>query len=189
MYLFLLLPKHSPVVSSSCMESLPMTTDDVPASVPSLVPVPLPQAINPLSFKLVAFDGEKYEKATRYVATCIDTWTETENPRLDVACPSVEGLAAYLDTTKANVERWRRDNPFFNELVEKVLNAQAVRLINGGLSGQYNPSIAKVMLSRHGYIEKGEVDFSSGGKPLPIPLLAFISVAPKVETITEIKTV
>jgi hypothetical protein len=54
-----------------------------------------------------------------------------------------------------------------------------VELINKGLKGEFNASIAKLMLANHGYCEKQILDHQSMGKgitakfkPMPIELVA-----------------
>ncbi len=50
---------------------------------------------------------------------------------------------------------------------EKILNEQYTRLINRGLAGEYNPTIAKLILTNnHGMKEKA--DITSGDKPIPL---------------------
>ena len=48
------------------------------------------------------------------------------------------------------------------------MSKQADRLLNNGLSGNYNPTIAKVMLTKHGYREG--IDNTTNDKDLPAPI-------------------
>ena len=112
--------------------------------------------IIPLAYKMEALTVEVQERSIGYLTTCQDSYVDEVNPRLDVQLPTLEGLAEHLNVPRSAIDRWRKDYPQFNAVCERVLNAQAVKLINGGLSGAYNPTITKVLLSKHGYIEKVE---------------------------------
>jgi hypothetical protein len=56
----------------------------------------------------------------------------------------------------------------FSDLMTRVRNEQAERLLNNGLAGKYNPVIAKVLLTKHGYVDKVETDLTHH---VPQPLL------------------
>lgn len=90
----------------------------------------------------------------------------------NVDLPSIEGLALHLGIHKDTLYDWEskctlenQDSLFWqiSDVLTKVRNEQARRLINGGLSGTYNSTIAKLLLSsKHDYVEKSDV--TSGGK-------------------------
>lgn len=76
---------------------------------------------------------------------------------LFVKLPSIEGLALHLHIRRSTVYEWVKDNPVFSDIVEDILTAQAERLINGGVSGRYNHSVSKLILTKHGYVDRAEV--------------------------------
>jgi len=82
--------------------------------------------------------------------------------------PTIEGLALYLGIYRGTIYAWDDDGnkPEFSNIVRECEMKQCSKLINSGLAGNYNASIAKLMLSKHDYIEKTKQDFTSGGKPL-----------------------
>jgi hypothetical protein len=124
------------------------------------------------------YSQEILEKAQEYLVSCIDEeydWTKTEGDkstsyehRIRVKLPSIEGLAKYLGVARSTVYLWEKDYPEFSDILEEILSEQAQRLINNGLSGDYNPTISKLILTKHGYSDKSETDITSGGKPIPI---------------------
>lgn len=60
--------------------------------------------------------------------------------------------------------------------LNKIREEQRSRLINKGLSGQYNPVIAKLILSaNHGMAEKTETDVTSKGKQIEGISLSFVT--------------
>lgn len=70
--------------------------------------------------------------------------------------PSVEGLAIYLKVSRSTVKLWASQDDRFSATVEEIKSIQARKLINMGLSGEFNPSITKLLLNNHGYTEKTE---------------------------------
>ena len=54
---------------------------------------------------------------------------------------------------------WAKLNPKFKVVLERLNDRQAEQLINNGLAGTYNSTIAKMLLSaKHGIHERTEVD-------------------------------
>ena len=79
--------------------------------------------------------------------------------------PTIEGLALFLNISRETIYVWEKENDGFSDIVGNLRNQQASMLLNGGLSGKYNPTIAKLILSgKHGYIEKREEDITSKGE-------------------------
>jgi len=75
-----------------------------------------------------------------------------------VNLPTIEDLANYLGIHKDTIYDWEKKYPEFSDVITRVRQEQASRLINNGLSGSYNPVITKLILNKHGYVEKQEVD-------------------------------
>lgn len=102
-------------------------------------------------------------KTAEYIAGCKDF--EIENKLIKVNLPTIEGLARFLDINKTTIYAWRKEKEEFSNLIDGLLEEQATRLVNGGLTGSYNPTIAKVLLSKHGYRE-GIEQMGKDGKDL-----------------------
>ncbi|EMF4673488.1 DNA-packaging protein [Providencia stuartii] len=79
--------------------------------------------------------------------------------------PSVAGLSCYLAIARSTTYEYaKQDSDLgreFSDIVEGILSLQENKLINGGLKGDFNPSITKIMLTKHGYSEKQEIDHRS----------------------------
>lgn len=90
-----------------------------------------------------------------YISRCSDTFKDN---RLTVNLPSIEGLAFHLEVSRSTIYLWQKEYPEFSDMLETLLQKQVNVLLNNGLSGAYNPTIAKLVLSKHGYTEKTEVD-------------------------------
>lgn len=93
-------------------------------------------------------------KVQEYLDTCVDLEEDGEmHIKRKVNIPTLEGLAVYLKINKDTIQEWRKEHEEFSVLIADLLNIQASRLVNNGLSGTYNPTIAKVLLTKHGYRE------------------------------------
>lgn len=87
------------------------------------------------------------------------------NPKI----PTIEGLAYELKVNKTTIYEWENKHEEFSNVIDELRNKQASQLVNKGLSGQYNSTIAKVLLTKHGYREG--LDQTTNDKDLPTPLL------------------
>jgi DNA-packaging protein gp3 len=107
---------------------------------------------------------EIIEKTKLYIRNCEDVEKE-------VNLPTIEGLAYDLGINKTTVYDWRKGedelHQEFSYLIEDLLQKQARQLVNKGLSGAYNPTIAKVLLTKHGYREGVEQSGAEGKDLIP----------------------
>jgi hypothetical protein len=121
------------------------------------------------------YNEEILTKITEYIDSCKDIEADPENKiTRKVNIPTIEGLAVYLHINKDTIYTWRKEKPAFSELISVLLDEQAKRLVNNGLAGTYNPTIAKVLLTKHGYTEKTETDITSKGESINPVLVKFI---------------
>lgn len=107
------------------------------------------------------------DKTIEYLNSCEDSVNELG--KLVVKLPSIEGLADYLDIHKDTIYDWETKYDRFSDVITKLRNRQATKLLNNGLSNSYNPTIAKVLLTKHGYREG--IDQTTNDKDLPTPIL------------------
>lgn len=95
---------------------------------------------------------------------------------LRVDLPTIEGFARFLGVNKTTLYEWEKNYEGFSNALDKIRVEQQTRLINEGLAGNYNPTIAKLILSsNHGMREKTDTDLTSNGKDLQPLLVKFIS--------------
>ncbi len=78
--------------------------------------------------------------------------------RLNVDLPTIEWLSQHLNVSRSNIYKWKWEHEEFSDILDKILEEQAKRLVNSWLSGRYNPTIAKMILSGHWYVEKQAVE-------------------------------
>lgn len=136
------------------------------------------------------------KKAKKYLELCQDEeerqiiglsakGTELYKNKLKVKLPSIEGLAVYLGVARSTIYEWEKTEnedkslkyPEFSDILGKILAEQAQRLINNGLSGDYNSTISKLILTKHGYSDKQEITGADGKDLIPKPILGTLNVS------------
>jgi len=91
--------------------------------------------------------------------------------------PSIVSLALHCGIAKSMVYEWIKDDDKqeFSDIVARVEAKQEEILIDNGLDRTFDASLSKMMLSKHGYSDKQEIDMSSSDgsmKPSVIQLVA-----------------
>lgn len=108
------------------------------------------------------YQGEPtLKKAKKYLEQAKDRIREDENGKLillEANIPKVAGLALYLGFGKSTIYRWAEDYPEFQEILDMINATQEERVINYAASGLYNSNIAKLLLGKHGYAEKQQME-------------------------------
>lgn len=106
------------------------------------------------------------ELAEKYLASCVDTErkrikTEGETSTsweygVNVNLPTIEGLVVFyynhgIGVSRDTIYQWKseKDKIEFSYILEKIMSEQANRLLKNGLNGDYNSTIAKMMLTKH----------------------------------------
>ena len=80
---------------------------------------------------------------------------------IDDRVPTINGLAYYIKVVPSTIHKWRSEKPELSDTLDMLKCNQARLLENGGLSGEYNATISKLMLHNHGYSDKQEVEQTS----------------------------
>lgn len=122
------------------------------------------------------YKEEYIEKADEYLELHVDSeekqltglsakGTELYKQKLTVKLPTVEGFAMFIGVNKTSLYEWEKKHPAFSNALSKIREEQRHRLLNKGLSGDYNPVIAKLILSsNHGMSDKQEIDHTTKGE-------------------------
>ncbi len=123
----------------------------------------------------IEYKEEYIAKVDEYLELCTDEdvqeltglsakGTELYKNKVKVNLPTIEGFALFIGVSKKSLYNWEKEYPQFLHALRKIEAEQQKRLINNGLSGDYNPTIAKLILSsNHGMREKSDV--TSDDKP------------------------
>jgi len=97
-------------------------------------------------------------KYTPEVQAQAEEYLETYADLGDVV-PTFVGLAIHLGVATKTIYNWAtEENPNFLRIFTRVEQMQHRGLVNGGLSGGFNPAITKMMMTKHGYDEKAKPD-------------------------------
>lgn len=131
-----------------------------PAETGDLLMLPAPQEDKHPGGRPTDYSPEMVTKAQEYIDSCQDTDVETDTRivKVKVNIPTKGGLAVHLGVSRETLYQWAKIYPEFSDIMERLGSEQEARLINNGLSGDYNPTIAKVLLTKHGYIDKQEIE-------------------------------
>ena len=91
------------------------------------------------------------EKAVHYLANYRQIGDEI---------PSHLGLADYLGIGTTTLYRWAKEEgkEAFRDILERIMTRQGKTLINKGLNGDFNSNIVKLVLGKHGYSDKQELE-------------------------------
>jgi len=75
------------------------------------------------------------------------------------AVPSVVGLCRVIDRARSTVYAWAEDGEGeFSDILESIIENQELVTFNKSLTGDYNATIAKLLLGKHGYSDKQEIN-------------------------------
>jgi len=72
--------------------------------------------------------------------------------------PSVVGLAHALDVGRRTLYQWADSYENFKHILETIKSEQERILLNSGLRGDFNSAITKLVLGKHGYHDKQDLE-------------------------------
>lgn len=82
------------------------------------------------------------------------------------AVPSQAGLACELGVTRQTIVNWKDQHPKFLDTLERISVTQERVSLSGGLRGELNSGIVKLLLANHGYSDKQAINHISSDKSL-----------------------
>ena len=121
------------------------------------------------------YDPLFVERVDDYLAQCQDEEDEFHKTRgiqsdgyqrlVRVKLPTREGFARFIRKSVDALADWEREHAEFSGALRRIDIEQKQRLIENGLSGDYNPVIAKLLLSsNHGMADKQEQKTEHSGE-------------------------
>lgn len=117
--------------------------------------------------KVDEFLEEMEDKEVQDLVQMSSKGSESYKRRVIVKLPTLKKFARFVGVNKDTLYEWARVHPEFSDSLEKINEKQEEKLLESGLSGEYNPTIAKLVLSsNHGYKEKS--DLTTGDRPIPL---------------------
>lgn len=83
--------------------------------------------------------------------------------------PSHQDLCIHLDISDATLYRWAEEKDEFKDILAKVKQMQFVVAMDGGLGGDMNANLVKLLMGKHGLSEKSVVDQTSSDGSMSAP--------------------
>src|SRR5690625_771613 len=105
------------------------------------------------------YNEEVLKKAQEYL----------DNYKDSMPVPTVVGLAKACEVATNTVYNWVKNGHAcekFLRIFTRVEQDQHEELIKHGLLGTFNPAITKMMLTKHGYSDRQEIDHQSSDKSM-----------------------
>lgn len=100
------------------------------------------------------YDPIFIEKVDEYLETRKD---KIKGKLIEVHIPTLEGFAQFIGVSKDAIEDWEKKYVEFGGSLRKIRTEQHKRLVDRGLEGTYNPTIAKLLLTNnHGMKDQVE---------------------------------
>ena len=86
------------------------------------------------------YDPSFCDRVEEYLAQCTDERQPNglNGSRLKVSLPKIEGFALFLGVSVKSLYNWADQNPEFLQALGRIKAVQKERLIDCGLSGDYN---------------------------------------------------
>lgn len=81
------------------------------------------------------------------------------------AVPSQAGLACELRVTRQTLVNWKEQHTKFLDTLERISVTQERVSLSGGLRGELNSAIVKLLLANHGYSDKRAFEQTASVNP------------------------
>lgn len=92
-----------------------------------------------------------HDRMPELVQEYLDTYKDNQQ-----VIPTVAGLSLHLGVSRDTVHEWSRDENKheFSDMVKNLLSEQEIICANQGITGEFNATISKLILCKHGYSDK-----------------------------------
>ena len=113
------------------------------------------------------YDESMPGKVYAYLDKCKKNRQGETRDGLEIAqLPLLCGLSTYLKVNPSTIVEWRKSNVEFSNACSDLLSIQKDLLIQSGLAGSFNSTIAaRILGANHGMSDKRDV--TTNGKDLP----------------------
>lgn len=109
--------------------------------------------------------GYVFGRPTKYKPEYCNLKPYLEHCKKENDLPSKVGYAAFLSVAEKTIENWGKANPDFLLSLGVLLTIEKQTLLNKGLRGEYNSTIAKLILSANHGLREG-TDITTGGEKI-----------------------
>lgn len=82
------------------------------------------------------------------------------------AVPSVAGLSIVLQRSRSTLYEWAKDpdKSEFSDILDQINATQEKTALSKGLTGDFNATIVKLLLGKHGYHEKVDQELTGANR-------------------------
>mgnify|MGYP005995830793 CR=1 FL=1 len=120
-----------------------------------------------------SYDESLCQLAFEYLVSFEVDQGEREGYTRNEVIPSIVGLCRHIGRGKTTVYNWLSDDDenkaSFRDICNAILEVQELKLLTGGLVGGWNPQVTKMILTKHGYSDKQEIDHGSSDGSMSPP--------------------
>jgi|AntRauTorcE11897_2_1112592.scaffolds.fasta_scaffold20791_2 hypothetical protein len=76
--------------------------------------------------------------------------------------PSHVGLCLHVGIARSTAYEWDKDpeKHLFSDIFDKIMMRQELNIVKNAMIGEYNSTISKVMLTKHGYSDKNQTELT-----------------------------
>lgn len=142
------------------------------------------------------YNPKYIKEVSAYLQECQDEENEFHKTRgeksdgyerlLKVRLPTIEDFARRIKVNKTTLYEWEKKYKAFSNALDDIRAEQKQRLIEKGLSGDYNPVIAKLVLAaNHGMADKTESDITSNGQSITFAIAETVAKKNAINTKAE----
>ena len=102
------------------------------------------------------------------------------------AFPSIVGLCKVLNRGKTTIYKWAEDeNKNFRDILDAIKENQELVTFNKAMLGEYNATIAKLLLGKHGYNDKVDSNNISSDRSMSPSRIELVAPAINVSTLSD----
>ena len=101
----------------------------------------------------------------QYILMVEDYLKRNQDEEEVVRLPTISGFASEIGFPEKTLYAWANNEPEFRKALDKIKEEQKKRLLNKGLSGDYNSTIAKLILSANHGMREGK-DITTDGEKI-----------------------
>ena len=83
--------------------------------------------------------------------------------------PSIAGLSVFLKVSRDTIHEWRKEEgkEEFSDMLDELLSEQERILFAKGLNNEFNATIVKLALCKHGYSDRQDIEVVDKTPPSP----------------------
>jgi DNA-binding XRE family transcriptional regulator len=112
--------------------------------------------------------GGRPTKLTEEVFESVEEYMNQHDISVGTLLPTIEGLAYHLEVSRDTIYQWEKDDTMFSDMLSQLRVLQANKLIQNSIVNRYNPTITKLLLTKHGYADKVETEVTNLEPPKPL---------------------